>query len=230
MNAKGCSSPWAATVLTLFPDMFPGPLGQSLAGKALQTGIWSLKSLDIRAFAGDKHRSVDAPPFGGGPGMVLRPDVMDAALASLDKLPGRRIYLSPRGKCFDQSVAEALVEDPGVVLICGRFEGLDQRLIDARKLEEISLGDYVLSGGEIASLAVLDTCVRLLPGVLGSKEGTGRATREGRARLVVAHVEVEVPARGPRDLGHLPDDVVRENDLLRPGGHRRQVRTQRHRR
>ena len=171
MNAKGSSSPWKATVLTLFPDMFPGPLGQSLAGKALQTGIWSLKSLDIRAFAGDKHRSVDAPPFGGGPGMVLRPDVMDAALASVDKLPGRRIYLSPRGKCFDQSVAEALVEDPGVVLICGRFEGLDQRLIDARKLEEISLGDYVLSGGEIASLAVLDTCVRLLPGVLGSKEG-----------------------------------------------------------
>lgn len=171
MYLKGPRYSWNATVLTLFPDMFPGPLGQSLAGKALKTGIWSLKSLDIRAFAGDKHRSVDAPPFGGGAGMVLRPDVMDAALASVDQLPGRRIYLSPRGKSFDQSVAESLVEDPGVVLICGRFEGLDQRLIDARNLEEISLGDYVLSGGEIASLAVLDACVRLLPGVLGSEEG-----------------------------------------------------------
>ena len=170
MNAKGCSSPWAATVLTLFPDMFPGPLGQSVAGKALQAGIWSLKSLDIRAFAGDKHRSVDAPPFGGGPGMVLRPDVMDAALASLDKLPGRRIYLSPRGKCFDQSVAKALVEDPGVILICGRFEGLDQRLIDARKLEEISLGDYVLSGGEIAAQVLVEGCIRLIPGVLGQSQ------------------------------------------------------------
>jgi tRNA (guanine37-N1)-methyltransferase len=171
IGEKNHKKAWQATVLTLFPSMFPSVLGQSLAGNALKTGIWSLKTLDIRGFASDKHRSVDAPPFGGGAGMVLRADIVDAALASVENVPGRRIYLSPRGRCFDQSIAEDLVSDPGVVLVCGRFEGLDQRLIDARGLEEISLGDFVLSGGEIASIALLDTCVRLLPGVLGSKEG-----------------------------------------------------------
>jgi tRNA (guanine37-N1)-methyltransferase len=171
IGEKNHKKAWKATVLTLFPSMFPSVLGQSLAGNALKTGIWSLKTLDIRGFAGDKHRSVDAPPFGGGAGMVLRADIVDAALASVENVPGRRIYFSPRGRCFDQSIAEDLVSDPGVVLVCGRFEGLDQRLIDARGLEEISLGDFVLSGGEIASIALLDTCVRLLPGVLGSKEG-----------------------------------------------------------
>jgi tRNA (guanine37-N1)-methyltransferase len=168
---KGYDNPWQATVLTLFPEMFPGPLGQSLAGKALKTGVWSLKPLDIRGFAGDKHRSVDAPPYGGGAGMVLRPDVVDAALTAVEHLPGRRIYLSPRGKRFDQSVAEALVAEPGVVLVCGRFEGLDERIIESRKLEEVSLGDFILSGGEIACTAILDACVRLLPGVLGSRDG-----------------------------------------------------------
>jgi tRNA (guanine37-N1)-methyltransferase len=171
IGEKNHKKAWQATVLTLFPSMFPSVLGQSLAGNALKTGIWSLKTLDIRGFAGDKHRSVDAPPFGGGAGMVLRADIVDAALASVENVPGRRIYFSPRGRRFDQSIAEDLVSDPGVVLVCGRFEGLDQRLIDARGLEEISLGDFVLSGGEIASIALLDTCVRLLPGVLGSKEG-----------------------------------------------------------
>ena len=171
IREKNHKNTWQATVLTLFPNMFPSVLGQSLAGNALKTGFWSLKTLDIRGFAGDKHRSVDSPPFGGGAGMVLRADIVDAALASIENVPGRRIYFSPRGRCFDQSIAEDLVSDPGVVLVCGRFEGLDQRLIDARGLEEISLGDFVLSGGEIASIALLDTCVRLLPGVLGSKEG-----------------------------------------------------------
>jgi len=162
---------WQATVLTLFPEMFPGPLGASLAGKALENGAWTLKALDIRDFARDKHRSVDDTPFGGGTGMVLRPDVVDAALASVEAAPGRRIYLSPRGRPFDQGMAESLAADPGVVLLCGRYEGLDQRVIEARALEEVSLGDFVLSGGETAALAVLDACVRLLPGVMGAADG-----------------------------------------------------------
>lgn len=162
---------WRATVLTLFPEMFPGPLGLSLAGKALNGGAWELKALDIRDFARDKHRSVDDTPFGGGAGMVLRPDVVDVALASVDAIPGRRIYLSPRGRRFDQALAAELAAEPGVVLLCGRYEGLDQRVIEARGLEEVSLGDFVLSGGEVAALALLDACVRLLPGVLGAADG-----------------------------------------------------------
>jgi tRNA (guanine37-N1)-methyltransferase len=167
----GPTSPWRATVLSLFPEMFPGPLGQSLAGKALKSGAWALKALDIRDFARDKHRSVDDTPFGGGAGMVLRPDVVDAALASVEAVPGRRIYLSPRGRRFDQAMAAELAAEPGVVLLCGRYEGLDQRAIEARALDEVSLGDFVLSGGEVAALAVLDACVRLLPGVLGAADG-----------------------------------------------------------
>jgi tRNA (guanine37-N1)-methyltransferase len=162
--------PWQASVLTLFPDMFPGSLGQSLAGKALETGSWALDVTDIRSFATDRHRTVDDTPFGGGPGMVMRPDVVDTALAALDHRPGPRIYLSPRGRVLDQARVRALAEGPGVVLLCGRFEGLDQRVIEERKLEEISLGDFVLSGGEPAALALIDACVRLLPGVVGAKE------------------------------------------------------------
>ena len=162
---------WQATVLTLFPEMFPGSLGVSLAGKALENDIWSLKTLDIRDFARDKHRSVDDTPFGGGAGMVLRPDVMDAALASVDDVPGRRIYLSPRGRRLDQGLVKEFAAEPGLVLVCGRYEGLDQRVIDQRGLEEISLGDFVLSGGELAALALLDAVIRLLPGVMGAADG-----------------------------------------------------------
>ncbi len=164
------AGPWRATMLSLFPEMFPGPLGLTLAGKALESGVWALKALDIRNFARDKHRSVDDTPFGGGAGMVLRADVVDAALASVEAAPGRRIYLSPRGRRFDQALAAELAAEPGVVLLCGRYEGLDQRLIEARDLEEVSLGDFVLSGGEVAALAVLDACVRLLPGVMGAAD------------------------------------------------------------
>ena len=160
---------WHATVLTLFPEMFPGPLGVSLAGKALAQGIWSLDATDIRSFATDAHRTVDDSPFGGGPGMVLRPDVVDAALAAVTA-PGPRIYLSPRGRVLDQARIRALTEGPGVVLLCGRFEGLDERVIDAHRLEEVSLGDFVLSGGEPAALALLDAAIRLLPGVVGAAE------------------------------------------------------------
>jgi tRNA (guanine37-N1)-methyltransferase len=160
---------WQATVLTLFPEMFPGPLGVSLAGKALGNGTWSLNAVDIRSFATDAHRSVDDSPFGGGPGMVLRPDVVDAALAAQSQ-PGPRIYLSPRGRLLDQQRIRDLAAGPGLVVLCGRFEGLDQRVIEERQLEEISLGDFVLSGGEPAAIAMIDACVRLLPGVVGAAE------------------------------------------------------------
>ncbi len=158
---------WRATVLSLFPEMFPGPLGHSLAGRSLQVGRWSLEAVDIRDFATDRHRSVDDTPFGGGVGMVLRPDVVDSGLAqAADGRP--MLFLTPRGRRFAQTDARRLAAGPGVVLLCGRYEGVDQRVIEARGLEEISIGDYVLSGGEPAALVLLDACVRLLPGVMGA--------------------------------------------------------------
>ncbi|HUZ62490.1 MAG TPA: tRNA (guanosine(37)-N1)-methyltransferase TrmD [Acetobacteraceae bacterium] len=160
---------WRATVLTLFPEMFPGPLGHSLAGKALSEGRWSLDPVDIRAFAEGRHRSVDDTPFGGGAGMVMRPDVVDAAIAAVaDDRP--LLCLTPRGRPFVQADAQRLAAGPGVVLICGRYEGIDQRVIEARCAEEVSLGDFVLSGGEPAALALLDAAVRLLPGVMGAAD------------------------------------------------------------
>ena len=159
---------WRADVLTLIPAMFPGPLGQSLAGRARDAGRWSLAAHDIRDHGIGRHRAVDDTPCGGGAGMVLRPDVIDAALAPL--LDGRpAICLSARGTPFDQAMAGEFASGPGVVLLCGRFEGVDQRVIEARELREVSVGDYVLSGGEAAALVLLDACVRLLPGVMGSE-------------------------------------------------------------
>jgi tRNA (guanine37-N1)-methyltransferase len=160
---------WQATVLTIFPEMLPGPLAHSLAGKALAAGLWRLETVDIRAFARDKHRSVDDAPFGGGPGMVMRPDVLDAAIAGAGGV-GPLILLSPRGARLDQRRVRALAAGPGARLVCGRFEGVDQRVIEARAIEELSLGDFVLSGGEPAAIALLDACVRLLPGVAGRAE------------------------------------------------------------
>ncbi len=157
---------WRATVLTIFPEMLPGPLAVSLAGKAHRAGLWQLETVDIRDFAGDKHRSVDDAPFGGGPGMVMRPDVLDAAVAGSGGV-GSVILLSPRGARLDQRRVSALAMSAGVTLICGRFEGVDERVLEARAIEELSLGDFVLSGGEPAAIAVIDACVRLLPGVVG---------------------------------------------------------------
>jgi tRNA (guanine37-N1)-methyltransferase len=159
---------WQATVLTLFPEMFPGPLGHSLAGKALAEGLWRLLTVDIRDFARDKHRSVDDAPFGGGPGMVMRPDIVDAAIAGTTA-PGPLVCLSPRGRPLDQARVAALAEGAGVRLLCGRFEGIDQRVLEAHAVEELSLGDFVLSGGEPAAMALIDACVRLLPGVVGDR-------------------------------------------------------------
>jgi tRNA (guanine37-N1)-methyltransferase len=165
------TSPWRATVLTLFPEMFPGPLGVSLAGKALASGVWALEARDIRDSATDRHRSVDDTPAGGGPGMVLRADVLAAAIDAATIGHDRpRLLMSPRGRPLTQSRVRQLAEGPGPLIVCGRFEGVDQRVIEARQLEEISVGDYVLSGGEIAAMALIDACVRLLPGVMGKAE------------------------------------------------------------
>jgi len=165
-------SPWKAKVLTLFPEMFPGPLGLSLAGQGLEAGAWALEAVDIRDFAADKHRTVDDLPFGGGPGMVIRPDVVSEAIdAAAGADPSLAlIYLTPRGRPLTQARVGELARGPGIVLLCGRYEGLDERVLDAHGLDEISLGDFVLSGGEAAAIAVIDACVRLLPGVVGAPE------------------------------------------------------------
>jgi tRNA (guanine37-N1)-methyltransferase len=158
---------WAATILTLYPEMFPGPLGFSLAGRALGDGLWSLSSVQIRDFATDKHRSVDDTPAGGGAGMVMRADVLAAALDSVaDDRP--KLVMSPRGAPLTQALVRDLAAGPGVSILCGRFEGIDERLFEARPVRAVSVGDYVLSGGEAAALVLLDACVRLLPGVMGA--------------------------------------------------------------
>jgi len=165
---------WRATVLTIFPEMFPGPLGTSLAGRALADGIWSCEAIDIRASATDKHRAVDDTPAGGGPGMVMRADIMARAIdsAAPKSDPRPRILFSARGRPLTQRRVRELSVGKGVVLVCGRFEGVDERLVEARSLEEVSIGDYVLSGGEVAAFVLIDACVRLLPGVMG-KEASG---------------------------------------------------------
>jgi tRNA (guanine37-N1)-methyltransferase len=164
---------WRASVLTIFPEMFPGPLGMSLAGKALAAGAWSLDTVDIRAFATDKHRTVDDTPAGGGPGMVMKADVLARALDATANVGRPRLVMSPRGAPLTQARVTALARGAGMVVVCGRYEGIDERLIEARGLEEVSIGDYVLSGGEIAALVLIDACVRLLPGVMGTEASSG---------------------------------------------------------
>ena len=172
---------WRATILTLFPDKFPGPLGVSLAGKALASGLWALEARDIRDSATDRHRSVDDTPAGGGPGMVLRADVLAAAIDAGDAGQSRpRLLMSPRGRPLTQSRVMELAAGPGPLIVCGRFEGIDERVITARELEEVSIGDYVLSGGEVAAMVLVDACVRLLPGVMGKQaSGTEESFSEG---------------------------------------------------
>ena len=184
---------WRSTVLTLFPEMFPGPLGHSLAGRALRAGLWSLEAHDIRAHGEGRHRQVDDTPFGGGAGMVLRPDVVDRAVAAAMPPGDARplIYLTPRGRLLDQALVRELAAGPGVVLLCGRYEGVDQRVIEARAMREISLGDYVLSGGEVAAMALLDACVRLLPGVMGAAES---AAEESFAQGLLEYPQYTRPA------------------------------------
>ena len=181
---------WRATVLTLFPQMFPGTLAHSLAGTALSAGVWSLETRDIRDSADNKHRRVDDTPFGGGAGMVMRPDVVDAALTAVSD--GRPVvYLTPRGKPFSQADAQRFASAEGVVLLCGRYEGIDQRVIEARGAEEISVGDFVLSGGELPAMLLLDASVRLLPGVMGAAES---ATEESFAGGLLEYPHYTRPA------------------------------------
>lgn len=174
---KRASKPWQATVLTLFPDAFPGVLGTSVIGSAEKNQIWALETVDIRDFAVNKHRNVDDTPAGGGPGMVFRPDVSAAAIDDVLRkedsvAPKERplIYLTPRGAPLTQKRVRELALGPGLIAFCGRFEGLDQRVIEARQMEEISIGDFVLAGGEVAAQVMIEACVRLLPGVLGASE------------------------------------------------------------
>ncbi len=209
---------WRASVLTIFPEMFPGPLGVSLAGKALAAGTWSLATIDIRGFATDKHRSVDDTPAGGGPGMVMKADVLgraiDAVAGADDARP--RLLMSPRGVPLTQSRVEALAAGVGVTLVCGRFEGVDERVIAARGLEEVSVGDYVLSGGEIAALALLDACVRLLPGVMGAAaSGTEESFADGLSGVPALYPASDLG--GPADPGGPNLRRSRQNRRLAPG-------------
>lgn len=163
---------FAATIITLFPEAFPGTLGVSLIGKALSDGLWSLDTVQLRDFGVGPHKNVDDTPAGGGPGMVLRPDVMAAAVDSIERDKRPLIYLSPRGAQLSQAMVEAWAAGPGVVLVCGRFEGLDERVIEARGMQEVAVGEAVLAGGEAAAQVLLEACVRLLPGVLGNTQST----------------------------------------------------------
>ena len=201
-------SQWRATIFTLFPDMFPGPLGLSLAGDALKRDIWSLEAIDIRAHGLGRHRSVDDTPFGGGAGMVIRADVLaaslDATLAPEDPRP--RLLMSPRGKPLTQARVRDLAVGPGVAIVCGRFEGIDERAIEARNLEEVSIGDYVLSGGELAALVLLDAAVRLLPGVMG-KENPAPKRVSKMAGSNIRTIPNRV-VRGPRRAGHICSPAI----------------------
>lgn len=173
---------WRATVLTIFPEMFPGPLGASLAGKALAEGKWALQTIDLRDFATDKHRSVDETPAGGGAGMVMRADIAAAAIDAARESAAAgtpTLYLSPRGRLLDQARMRHLAAVPGAILLCGRFEGIDERVLEARNVEEVSIGDYVLSGGELAAQVLIDACVRLLPGVAGNERSLAEESFAG---------------------------------------------------
>jgi tRNA (guanine37-N1)-methyltransferase len=169
---------WTATVLTLYPEMFPGPLGYSLAGRALADGVWRIDTVNIRGFATDRHHTVDDTPCGGGAGMVMRPDVVAAAIRSTDASQGPLVYMTPRGKVLDQAMVRDLAQGPGVRVLCGRFEGIDQRVLEAEGVREISLGDFILSGGEPAALVMLDAVARLLPGVMGNDESLAEESFE----------------------------------------------------
>lgn len=177
---------WRASILTLFPEMFPGPLGHSLAGKALEKRLWSLETTDIRSHAADRHRSVDDTPAGGGPGMVMRADVLARAIDAVPSEGRPRLLLSARGVPLTQARAAALAAGRGLIAVCGRFEGVDERIIISRGLEEVSIGDFVLSGGEIAALALLDACVRLIPGVMG-KEASSAEESHAQGLLEYPH-------------------------------------------
>jgi tRNA (guanine37-N1)-methyltransferase len=209
--------PFAATILALYPDMFPGPLGQSMAGRALTEGLWSLDTVQIRDFAEGRHRNVDDTPAGGGAGMVMRADVLaracDHALAAQPDAP--LLYMSPRGAPLTQARVRTLAAGPGATVLCGRFEGIDQRLLEARAIEEVSVGDYVLSGGEVAAMTLLDACIRLLPGVMGAPaSGEDESFENGL-------LEYPQYTRPPEWEGRRIPEVLRSGDHARIDAWRR---------
>lgn len=203
---------FSVTVLTIFPDMFPGPLGKSLSGKALEKGAWSLDIVDIRSFAEDVHKTVDDTPFGGGAGMVMKPDIMSKAI---EKHPprGKILFLSPRGKTLTQDMVKDLSQEDNLTLVCGRYEGLDQRVIDYYEMEEVSIGDYVLSGGELGAMILLDACVRLLPGVMGNDH---TADEESFESNLLEYPHYTRPATWETPAGGMMDVP----DILKSGHHK----------
>ncbi|MEI4232598.1 tRNA (guanosine(37)-N1)-methyltransferase TrmD [Roseovarius sp. D22-M7] len=211
---------WRAQVITLLPQSFPGILGESLTGRALKDGLWTLDAIDLRPFGEGRHRNVDDTPAGGGAGMVLRADVMDRAIAQAQRTAPDNaplIYLSPRGQRFDQAMAQRLADGPGVTLICGRFEGLDERVIEHHGIEEVSLGDFVMTGGDIAAQAVIDACVRLLPGVLGN---AASAQDESHSRGLLEHPHYTRPAEWQ---GRRIPEVLTSGDHARVAEWRREM-------
>lgn len=192
---------WKATILTLYPEMFPGVLGQSLTGKALDEGIWSLKTINIRDYASGKHRNVDDTPSGGGAGMVLRADVVAKALDAVQS-DAPILYVSPRGKPFNQAMAQSLSEGPGVTILCGRFEGVDERVLQNRQIQEVSIGDYVLTGGELPAQVLIDACIRLIPRVLGNHES---AQEESFSNGLLEHPQYTRPTEWE---GHAIPEVL----------------------
>lgn len=201
-------------IMSLFPEMFPGPLGHSLIGKAREKGIWQLAVMNPRDFAPDRHKTVDDEPFGGGAGMVMKPDVLESAFLAIPK-PGRRIYLSPRGKVLTQALARELAGEEALTLLCGRYEGVDQRFLDAYDFEEISVGDYVLTGGELPAMVLIDTVVRLMPGVVGKEESLAH---ESHSHGLLEHPHYTRPNPWTDKLGrtHTVPDVL-------TGGHHAQI-------
>lgn len=203
-------SDWHCNLLTLFPEMFPGSLGQSLSGRALENGLWSFDTVNIRDFATDIHKTVDDTPYGGGAGMVMRPDIIEKALLSVPQ-PGRLIYMSPRGRVLNQKTVQELAAEQKLTILCGRYEGVDQRVLDAWNIEEISIGDYVLSGGEPAALILMDACIRLLSGVMGNTE---TPDEESFANGLLEYPHYTRPAEWTDAKGrdHNVPDVLRNGD------------------
>lgn len=201
-------------LLTLFPEMFPGSLGHSLAGRALEDGKWTYSATQIRDFATDKHQTVDDTPYGGGAGMVMRADVIERALLSLPHA-GRKIYLSPRGKKLNQALVKELAAETALTLLCGRYEGVDQRVLDAHGFEEISIGDYVLSGGEVAALTLMDACIRLLPGVMGNEDTPDNESFGSATGGLLEYPHYTRPATWESASG----EVFDVPDILKSGDH-----------
>ncbi len=205
---------WRVNLLTLFPEMFPGPLGQTIAGRALEKNLWSYNAVNIRDFAEDKHKTVDDTPFGGGAGMVMRADIIEKALLSLPATT-KKIYMSPRGRVLDQRLVEDLTQADGITILCGRYEGVDQRLPDAYGFEEVSIGDYVLSGGEPAAMIMMDACIRLLPGVMGNEETPSEESFSAGAGGMLEYPQYTRPAAWTTADGRTFDVP----DILRSGDH-----------